>query len=240
MSTLCYSTASYGSKYYNATNKLIESLNIIENKKLPTIFVMTDKVDAINKHPNVFVKDINDYNPKYSTYNDNYYRYNATAHRYNVLHALENGYTNITYIDTDLLFLPNFDLDIVETFFEPNTVAGESMYGFKDYFIGAMLGKRFASYYKHFEGNENLDQFKDMVMPDDRLIYFSFRDINHGKEYVEWWGKCSDYREQADLCCAPVGNLDENCFCAYKTGMKVEPSHAAYKYKMTVNDHVTH
>ena len=65
------STFCYGDRYYQQTNRLIESFDYMDEK--PQIFVVTDNVESIIKRDFVNVDNINNYNIKYSTYEKNYY-----------------------------------------------------------------------------------------------------------------------------------------------------------------------
>jgi hypothetical protein len=60
------STFCYGERYYKQTNRLIESINKLEDK--PNIYVVTDSPESITKESFVFVKDISEYNEKYKNY----------------------------------------------------------------------------------------------------------------------------------------------------------------------------
>ena len=64
-------TFCYGERYYNQTNRMIESFDYMEVK--PQIFIVTDNVDALVKRDFVNVKNISEYNSKYVTYDKNYY-----------------------------------------------------------------------------------------------------------------------------------------------------------------------
>ena len=66
-------TFCYGERYYQQTNKFIDSLNTLIEK--PQLFVVTDDVNAIKKESFVNVKDIREYNEKYFTYQKNFLYY---------------------------------------------------------------------------------------------------------------------------------------------------------------------
>jgi hypothetical protein len=64
-------TFCYGERYYNQTNRMIESFDYMEVK--PQIFIVTDSVDSILERDFVNVKNISEFNTKYMSYHENYY-----------------------------------------------------------------------------------------------------------------------------------------------------------------------
>ena len=56
-------TFCYGERYYDQTNRMIESFKKLQNR--PKIFIVTDKPEAITKEDFVFVSDIKNYNEKF-------------------------------------------------------------------------------------------------------------------------------------------------------------------------------
>ena len=84
-------TFCYGERYYEQTNRLIDSFNQVNDK--PNIFVVTDNPSKITKESWVHIKDIREYNEDYQNYQTNYYDFDFSVKRYSVRFALEIVYT---------------------------------------------------------------------------------------------------------------------------------------------------
>ena len=210
-------TFCYGERYYDQTNRMIESFKKLQNR--PKIFIVTDKPEAIIKEDFVFVSDIKNYNEKYSTYNTNYYDFDFSVKRFSVRFALDNGFTKIILTDTDVI--PNEGLfsddSILETFI-PNSVSGQVTYLFeKEIDTNSMLGRRFTHYETSFGVDYNK---KDMWMPEDCI---QFLDIEKEKFYsfLSTWDKCIEIKYSDDLHNIPAGNIDEMCFSALHNGIEL-------------------
>ena len=100
------STFCYGERYYQQTNRLIESFDDINEK--PDFFIVTDNPSALIERPFVKKKNITEYNKKYSQYENDYYSFDFSVKRFSLLYAFENGYNNVILTDTDAI--PNYDL----------------------------------------------------------------------------------------------------------------------------------
>jgi hypothetical protein len=210
-------TFCYGERYYDQTNRMIESFKKTPNR--PKIFIVTDKPEAIIKEDFVFVSDIKNYDEKYSTYNTNYYDFDFSVKRFSVRFALDNGFTKIILTDTDVI--PNeglySDKTILETFI-PNSISGQVTYLFeKEVETNSMLGRRL----KHYETSFGVDyNKKDMWMPEDCI---QFLDIEKEKFYsfLSTWDKCIEIKYLDDLHNIPAGNIDEMCFSALHNGIEL-------------------
>ena len=210
-------TFCYGERYYNQTNRMIESFKNIKDK--PKIFIVTDSPESITKEDFVFVADIKEYDEKYSTYNTNYYDFDFSVKRFSVKFALDNGFTKIILTDTDVI--PNEglynDKNILETFIS-NSVSGQVTYLFeKEIETNSMLGRRFT----HYESSFGVDyDKKDMWMPEDCI---QFLDIEKEKFYsfLSTWDKCIEIKYSDKLHNIPAGNIDEMCFSAFNNDVEL-------------------
>ena len=208
-------TFCYGERYYTQTNRLIESIDKLQDK--PNIYVVTDKPDMITKKSFVFIKDISDYNEKYKIYKTNYYDFDFSVKRYSVKFALDSGFTKIILTDTDVI--PNHKLfnekNVLECFI-PNSISGQVTYLFeKEVNTNSMLGRRFKHYENKFKVNYDK---KNMCMPEDCI---QFLDIEKEKFnlFLSVWDACIEIKESDNLFNIPAGNIDEMCFSAFYNGI---------------------
>jgi hypothetical protein len=204
-------TFCYGERYYDQTNRMIESFKKI--KDIPKIFVVTDKPESITKEDFVSVCHIKEYDEKYSTYNTNYYDFDFSVKRFSVKFALDSGFTKIILVDTDVIPNETFftEKNILDCFI-PNSISGQVTYLFEEEIKrNSMLGERF-KYYESIFG-VNYDK-KDMWMPEDCV---QFLDIEKEKFYsfLSTWDKCIEIKYSNSLRNAPAGNIDEMCFSAF-------------------------
>jgi hypothetical protein len=210
-------TFCYGERYYNQTNRMIQSFKNIKDK--PKIFIVTDSPESITKEDFVFVADIKEYDEKYSTYNTNYYDFDFSVKRFSVKFALDNGFTKIILTDTDVM--PNealFNDENVLDCFISNSVSGQVTYLFeKEIECNSMLGRRFTHYESVFGVNYNK---KDMWMPEDCI---QFLDIEKEKFYsfLSTWDKCIEIKYSDKLHNIPAGNIDEMCFSAFNNDVEL-------------------
>lgn len=210
-------TFCYGERYYNQTNRMIESFKKIEEK--PNIFVVTDKPESISKEDFVFVADIREYDESYSKYETNYYDFDFSVKRFSVKFALDNGYTKIILTDTDVI--PNeslFNTKNILNCFIPNSVSGQVTYLFEDEIDrNSMLGNRFLHYESKFDVEYSK---KDMWMPEDCI---QFLDIDKEKFYsfLSTWDRCIEIKKSDGLRNIPAGNIDEMCFSALHNGIEL-------------------
>jgi len=203
-------TFCYGERYYDQTNRMIESFKKI--KDIPKIFVVTDKPESITKEDFVFVCHIKEYDEKYSTYSTNYYDFDFSVKRFSVKFALDNEFTKIILTDTDVI--PNENIftekNILDCFI-PNSISGQVTYLFEaEIESNSMLGERFKYYESIFGVDYNK---KDMWMPEDCI---QFLDIEKEKFYsfLSTWDKCIEIKYSDNLRNTPAGNIDEMCFSA--------------------------
>jgi hypothetical protein len=212
------STFCYGERYYNQTNRLIKSFELVDEK--PNIFIVTDKPENITKKENVFVKNVNEYNQDYLIYHSDYYSFDFSVKRFSLLFAYENGYENVILTDTDVL--PNYSLynteSVMNTFIE-NTIGGQVTYNFtEEQKTYSMLGDRFKFYEKEF----NLDFDKNLLneMVEDCIQYISIKGEKRF-DFIKTWNECIEIKDKYHLPNAPAGNIDEMCFSALFNGLKV-------------------
>jgi hypothetical protein len=204
-------TFCYGERYYNQTNRMIESFKKMKDK--PKIFIVTDKPESITKEDFVFVSDIKEYDESYSNYETNYYDFDFSVKRFSVKFALDNGYTKIILTDTDVI--PNetlFNDENILNCFIPNSVSGQVTYLFESEIErNSMLGRRFLHYETKFGVEFNK---KNMWMPEDCI---QFLDIEKDKFYsfLSTWDKCIEIKKTDNLRNIPAGNIDEMCFSAF-------------------------
>jgi hypothetical protein len=139
-------TFCYGERYYNQTNRLISSFDLIEEK--PKIFVVTDNPDSLIERDFLFKKNISEYKNKHLDYAKNYYDFDFSVKRFSLLFAFQRGYNNVILTDTDVL--PNESLyndkNVLAGFIK-NSIAGQVTYDFeKEQTSNSALGNRFKYY----------------------------------------------------------------------------------------------
>lgn len=209
-------TFCYGERYYNQTNRLIQSF--VNFNETPEIFVVTDNPDAILKHDFVRVKNIGEYNQKYSTYNKDYYTFDFSVKRFSLSFAFENGYENVILTDTDAVRNEfTFSTTSIMNTFVGNSIGGQVVYNFSNEVnTNSMLGRRFLHYEKEF----GIEFDKTLVneMPEDCIQFIS---IPHEKKFkfMETWDKCIKIKDTQNLPNVPAGNIDEMCFAALYNGI---------------------
>lgn len=242
MNDFIFATFTFGDFYHQQTNRLIESSLKINKENRPLIFVITENCDNILKADNVICENICIYDSKYLSFNPIYEKFDFSVKRYSILQALKYGYTKIALIDNDIIFLPeSYDKNIVSNFFEQNTVSGPTCYLYKDHLINnSYLGMRFSAYMRYFNNDSDMSKYMDMIMPEDCITYFNFIDANQGYNFVDIWGVCRDYKYKVNLNEAPVGNIDEICYCAINCKMNLKVADYSNKFKMFYADHIRH
>ena len=212
------STFCYGERYYDQTNRMIESFDYMEVK--PQIFIVTDNVDALLKRDFVMVKHITEYNPKYATYHKNYYGFDFSVKRYSLLFAFENGYENVILTDTDVVVNNTlYSHTLIEKSFEDNTILGPVTYNFNhEVKTNSMLGRRLLHYEKKFEVEYEKNRLD--FMPEDCIQYISIKgDLRYS--FIDTWNKCIEIKDNDGLHNTPAGNIDEMCFSAFYNNIKV-------------------
>ena len=204
--------------------------------------VITDNCDFITKADNVVCENVSTYDINHMEFSETYNGFDFSVKRLSILQSLTYGYTNICLIDNDVIFIPErYDNEIVKTFFELNTVSGPVIYLYSDHLLhGSLLGNRFRNYMSFFDNINDTSMYENMLMPEDCITYFNFQTIEMGKEYVNIWKKCRNYKYEKGLNPSPVGNIDEICYAAVKLNMEIKPSHVSNKYKMYYVDHIRH
>lgn len=210
-------TFCYGERYYNQTNRLIESF--VNFNEAPEIFVVTDNPDAIQKQDFVKTKNINDYNEKYSTYNKDYYSFDFSVKRFSLLFAFENGYENVILTDTDVVRNERtFNTSSIMNTFVSNAIGGQVVYNFtNEVNTNSMLGRRLLQYEKEF--SVEFDKSLVAEMPEDCIQFIS---IPHEKKFkfMGTWDMCIKIKDSQNLPNVPAGNIDEMCFAALYNGIK--------------------
>lgn len=214
------STFCYGDRYYKQTNRLIESLDVLDFEK-PEIFIVTDNPDILLKRDFVKVANISEFNPKYLDYKkDNYYEFDFSVKRFSLLYAFQNGYDNVILTDTDVI--PNYQLftteNIMNTFVE-DAIGGQVTYSFEqEQKSNSMLGDRFKFYENYFGVQYDKDLLKEMV--EDCIQFISIK--GHKKyQFINMWDECIKIKDSAGLPNAPAGNIDEMCFSGLYNGLKI-------------------
>jgi hypothetical protein len=211
-------TFCYGDRYYQQTNRLIESFDYMEEK--PQIFVVTDNVESIIKRDFVNVDDITNYNPKYSTYKKNYYEFDFSVKRFSLKYAFDNGYSKVILVDTDVVVSPErYNHQHVLNSFIENSIAGQVTYNFNDEIItNSNLGRRLIHYESKFE--VEFDKSKLNFMPEDCIQYISIEgDARYN--FFQTWDKCISIKDTDGLYNVPAGNIDEMSFAALYNGIEV-------------------
>lgn len=210
-------TFCYGERYYNQTNRLIESLEEYEDR--PEVFVVTDSPESILKKNFVKVKHINEYNEKYSTYHKNYYNFDFSVKRFSLLFAFENGYNKVILVDTDVVANPPlFKKESILNTFSHNAIASQVVYSFfSENQRSSMLGRRFLHYEKSF--GVEFDKSLLSSMPED-CIQFIWVDDDKKFKFIETWDKCISIKDSENLHNTPAGNIDEMCFSALFNGIQ--------------------
>jgi hypothetical protein len=210
-------TFCYGERYYNQTNRLIKSFENVVDR--PTIYVVTDNTDVINKPEYVKVKNVLEYNEKYTSYKDNYYDFDFSVKRFSLLSAFEDGYENVILTDTDVFPTNLYSERSVMNSFVKNAVAGQVTYDFDQEQRGnSSLGNRFQHYEKAFNVELDKSQLREMV--EDCIQYISIEgDLKF--DFINTWSKCIDIKDTDGLPNIPAGNIDEMCFSALKNNIKM-------------------
>ncbi len=228
------STFCYGERYYNQTNRLIESFDYLEEK--PTIFIVTDSPESVIPRNFVKVKHISEYNPEYSKYEkDNYYAFDFSVKRYSLLYAFENGFDDVILTDADAVVNKSiFSHESIKNSFLENCVAGQVTYSFKDHIeTNSMLGRRFV----HYEKEYNVDYDKSLLneMVEDCFQYISIR---NGKkiDFIKTWSDLIDIKKRDNLHNTPAGNIDEMCFSGLYNGV-INKNNSNKSVNLLINIH---
>jgi len=211
-----FATFCFGDRYTSQTNRLIDSLSFVDNKHL--LFVITDDVNKIKKLPWVKVKNIKEFNEKYSSYEKNYYDFDFSVKRYSLRFALENGFTKVVLMDTDVVVGTRFTDVNVEDSFLNNTIVGPVIYNFENELsFGSELGKRFLYYEKKF--NVSFEK-SGLWMPEDCIQYINI-DKKTFENFLNVWDKCIEIKYEDGLLNVPAGNIDEMSFSALLNGVSL-------------------
>lgn len=211
-------TFCYGDRYYSQTNRMIESFDQLSNP--PQIFIVTDNPDAITKKKFVNVKNISEYNSKYSEYNKDYYTFDFSVKRFSLLFAFDSGYNNVILTDTDVMVNQQiFSHERVMECFIPNSISGQVTYNFNNEIItNNMLGERLLRYEDVFKVSFNKEELTEMT---EDCIQFISIESNLKYKFIEVWDKCIKIKDSESLPNIPAGNIDEMCFSALYNGIKV-------------------
>lgn len=211
-------TFCYGERYYNQTNRMIESFDYMDVK--PQIFIVTDNEDSILKRDFVNVKNISEFNSKYSSYHKDYYGFDFSVKRYSLLYAFQNGYENVILCDTDVVVNNTlYSHILVQKSFDDNSIVGPVTYNFNNEFkTNSMLGRRLTHYEKKF--GVEYDKDKLNFMPEDCIQYISIKgDLRFS--FIETWDMCIEIKDTENLYNTPAGNIDEMCFSAFYNNITV-------------------
>jgi hypothetical protein len=213
-------TFCYGDRYYQQTNRLIESFDKLEVEK-PEIFIVTDNPDILIKKDFVRVANISEYNPKYLDYKkDNYYEFDFSVKRFSLLYAFENGYDNVILTDTDAI--PNYQLfnteNVMNTFIE-DSIGGQVTYNFQqEQQSNSMLGDRFKFYEKYFGVQYDKNLLNEMV--EDCIQFISIKGYKK-YQFMHIWNECIKIKDSNKLPNTPAGNIDEMCFSALYNNLNI-------------------
>jgi hypothetical protein len=211
------STFCFGDRYYQQTNRMIESFESIPD--VPEIFIITDSTESIKKTSFVKVKNISDYNKKYVEYKKNYYDFDFSVKRFSLLFAFENNYNNVILTDTDVVVNePLFKKELILNTFIENSIAGQTCYNFNDEIKNnSMLGRRFLHYEKAF--NVSFDKNHLISMPEDCIQFISIPEQKKFS-FLKTWDECIKIKDRDSLMNTPAGNIDEMCFSALYNNVK--------------------
>jgi hypothetical protein len=211
-------TFCYGDRYYEQTNRLINSFLFLDIK--PEIFIVTDSPESIKKYDFVKVKNICEYNSKYVKYHKNYYNFDFSVKRFSLLYAFEEGYNNVILVDTDIIVNENlYSIESIMNTFTENTISGQVTYSFNEQIkSNSMLGKRFIVYEETFNVSYDKELLNQMV--EDCIQFISIDDINKFK-FIDTWNKCIEIKDNKNLLNIPAGNIDEMCFSALYNNINV-------------------
>jgi hypothetical protein len=211
-------TFCYGERYYNQTNRLIESFDYMETK--PNIFIVTDSIDSIIDRDFVFKKNISDYNETYLKYNKDYYTFDFSVKRYSLLYAFDSGYNKVILTDTDAMVNSSIykHETIIDSFID-NSISGQVTYNFNSEIrTNSELGKRFLHYEKKY--GVNFDKKQLDFMPEDCIQFISIQD-NLKYKFIQVWDECINIKNKDGLHNVPAGNIDEMSFAALVNGIQV-------------------
>jgi hypothetical protein len=227
-------TFCYGERYYKQTNRMIESFDYMEIK--PPIYVVTDGPEFILNREFVFVKHINEFNPKYSSYVGNYYNFDFSVKRFSVKYAFDEGYEKVILVDTDVMVNQNLytHQNVLECFI-PNSITGQVTYNFNDQQKSfSELGNRF----KHYEIKFNVDFEKKELdfMPEDCVQFIDIPgDLRYS--FLNTWDECIKIKDEDGLNNVPAGNIDEMCFSSLYNKLSVgNNSHKHYNLLIPKHD----
>ena len=212
------STFCYGERYYTQTNRMIESFDYMDDK--PQIFIVTDNVDALLKRDFVNVKNVVEYNPKYTTYQKNYYGFDFSVKRYSLLYAFQNGYEKVILCDTDVVVNNTlYSHILINKSFDENSIVGPVTYNFEhEVKTNSMLGRRLLHYEKKF--GVQYDKTLLSFMPEDCIQYISIKgDLRFS--FINTWDECIKIKDGDGLYNTPAGNIDEMCFSAFYNNISV-------------------
>lgn len=211
-------TFCYGERYYQQTNRMIESFDYMETK--PPIYIVTDSPDSIHNRDFVFKKNISEFNPEYANYPTDYYSFDFSVKRFSVEYAFNEGYERVILTDTDVVVNESLYSHLkVEECFMPNSIVGQVTYNFTDQqatYNG--LGNRFLHYEKYF--NVEYDKVELNFMPEDCIQFIQIEDDNR-YSFLKTWDECIKVKKEHGLLNSPAGNIDEMCFSALYNGLKV-------------------
>jgi hypothetical protein len=181
---------------------------------------VTDNEDAILKRDFVNVKNITEFNSKYSTYNTNYYGFDFSVKRFSLLYAFQNGFENVILCDTDVVVNSSlYSHSLIKNSFVENSIVGPVTYNFtNEVNTNSMLGRRLTHYEKKFKVEYEKNQLN--FMPEDCIQYISIKgDLRF--LFLETWDECIKIKDGDSLHNTPAGNIDEMCFSAFYNNITV-------------------
>lgn len=208
----------FGDRYYDQTNRMIESFEILDIR--PNIFIVTDNTEKIIKKDFVFTKNISDYDVKYLNYGKDYYSFDFSVKRFSLRYAFEFGYNKVILTDTDVVINPSlYTHERISECFIPNSISGQVTYSFKDsIFTNSELGKRLLYYEIEFD-----TAFKKSLlnfMPEDCIQFIEIETEKKFK-FLDIWDHCIRIKDSHNLKNTPAGNIDEMCFSALYNDISV-------------------
>jgi hypothetical protein len=212
------STFCFGKRYYEQTNRLISSFDYLDEK--PDIFIITDNPESLLKRDFVQVRNIENYNPKYSSYKNDYYGFDFSVKRYSLKLAFDYGYEKVILCDTDVVVNPSlFNHVILENSFVLNSIVGPVTYNFNNEVkTNSMLGRRFLSYEKYLD--KNFDKSTLNFIPEDCIQYIWITGETR-YSFLDTWNECINHKDENKLPNIPCGNIDEMCFSALYNNISV-------------------
>jgi hypothetical protein len=216
--SFCFATFCFGNRYYEQVNRFITDIDSSDFK--PTLIVITDNPNEIQKREFVKTFNVGDFNTDYLNYGKTYYDFDFSVKRYSVRAAHSLGFTKIILVDADMRVNYNlFNESNILNSFDHNSIVGPVTYNFSEQVnTNSELGRRLLEYEKSFEFD--CDKNTLNFMPEDCVQYISM-DNNKLFSFLDTWDKCIEIKNSKPLRNVPAGNIDEMCFASLYNGLTV-------------------